>query len=67
MNIHEIKNFYLCGALLLQGLRLIDQNRESGFTVFSFEDTEKLRKVISDYYLGKLKVVTSVYGLFFVN
>ena len=63
MNIHEIKDFYLCGTLLLQGFQLVDQNRENGFTVFSFEDTENLRKVISDYYLGKLKVDPSVYGL----
>ncbi|MCE1187612.1 MAG: DUF5659 domain-containing protein [Ignavibacteria bacterium] len=63
MNIHEIKDFYLCGTLLIQGFRLVDQNRENGFTVFSFEDTNKLRKTISEYYLGKLRVDPSVYGL----
>jgi hypothetical protein len=63
MTIHEIKDFYLCGTLLLQGFRLVDQSRDSGFTVFSFEDTAKLRKTISDYYLGKLRVDPSIYGL----
>jgi len=63
MKIHETKDFYLCGTLLIQGFRLVDQNRENGFTVFTFEETDKLRKTISDYYLGKLRVDPSQYGL----
>lgn len=63
MKTHEIKDFYLCGTLLIQGFRLENQFRANGYTVFSFEDNEKLRKAISDYYLGKVRVDPAVYGL----
>jgi hypothetical protein len=63
MNIHEIKDFYLTGVLLLKGFHLVDHNRESGFTIFSFQDTPELQKTISSYYLGKISVDPSVYGL----
>lgn len=63
MNIHEVKDFYLCAVLILKGHSLVDHNRESGFTVFSFQDTPELQKTISSYYLGKITVDPSVYGL----
>ena len=63
MKIHEIKDFYLTGVLLLKGFRLVDHNRESGYTVFSFKDTPELQKTISSYYLSQILVDPSVYGL----
>lgn len=63
MKIHEIKDFYLTGVLLLKGFRLVDHNRENGYTVFSFQDTPELQKTISRYYLSQILVDPSVYGL----
>lgn len=63
MKKHDLKDFYLCGALLLKGFPLIEHNRESGFTVFSFQDTPELQKTISSYYLGKIFLEVSSYGM----
>jgi len=63
MKIHELKDFYLCGALIVKGFLLIDQTRENGFTVFSFQDSPELQKTISNYYLGKVSVDASAYGV----
>jgi hypothetical protein len=63
MKIHETKDFYLCAVLVLEGYSLVDHNREQGFTVFSFQDTPELQRTISSYYLSKLLVDPSVYGL----
>ena len=63
MKIQETKDFYLCGALIVKGFHLIDQTRENGFTVFSFQDSPELQKTISNYYLGKVFVEVSAYGV----
>lgn len=63
MKNHETKDFYLTGALLLKGFRLVDLNRENGYTVFSFQETPELQRSISQYYLGQLSVDASEYGL----
>lgn len=63
MKIQETKDFYLCATLVIKGFTLKDHNRDQGFTVFSFQDSPGLQKTISDYYLGKILVDPSVYGL----
>lgn len=45
---------------MLKGFRLVDHNRESGYTVFSFQDTPELQKTISRYYLSQILVQDQV-------
>ena len=63
MKLRETKDFYMTGALLLKGFRLVDQNRDNGYTIFSFEDSPQLQQSISHYYLGQLSVDASAYGM----
>ena len=59
MKLRETKDFYMTGALLSKGFCLVDQNRDNGYTIFSFEDSPELQQSISQYYLGQLSVIAS--------
>ena len=59
MKLRETKDFYMTGALLSKGFCLVDQNRDNGYTIFSFEDCPQLQQSISQYYLGQLSVIAS--------
>ena len=63
MKIIELKDFYLCGLLLLEGFHLVDNTRENGYTVFSFEDTPVLKQEISKYYRSQCTVDPASYGM----
>jgi hypothetical protein len=63
MKIFETKDFYLSGFLLCKGYRLIDNVRESGFTVFSFQDNPELQQIVSKYYKSEATIDPAVYGM----
>ena len=42
---------------------MVDNVRENGYTVFSFEDTPELRETISKYYRSECTVDPAAYGM----
>jgi hypothetical protein len=63
MNIYNSKDYYLSGFLLYKGFRLLDSERENGFTTFSFQDSPELKQIVTKYYKSEAAVDPMVYGM----
>lgn len=63
MKLFESRDFYLSGMLILKGFQLVDNVRENGHTVFSFEETPELKKTISQFYMSQCTVDPAAYGM----
>jgi hypothetical protein len=62
MNEFETKDFYLSGFLLCKGFPLLENEREDGFTTFTFNDSPKLKKIVKEYYRSESTVDPAIYG-----
>ena len=63
MKLFETKDFYLSGFLLCNRFLLIENNREQGFTVFSFQDSPELQQIVKKYYRSETTVDPVFYGM----
>lgn len=65
------KDFYLSAYLKSQGFQLNSHKREQGFTTFIFENSQKLQKLINQFYSLKAQIepvkYRGSYSLFSIN
>lgn len=52
-NIHKTKTLNIAGFLLAKGCRLLDIDREGWQSVFIFEDTPELLRLVDSYLYAK--------------
>ena len=55
-NVFKSKDFYAASFLIASGCKLQGCEREKSFTVFNFEDTESLRKLVTAFYSMKATI-----------
>ena len=56
MKKYQLKDFYLSAFLIASGYELIDKERDQGFTLFFFRETDELKKLIAAYYSMKTTI-----------
>jgi hypothetical protein len=54
--IFQTKDFYAASFIIASGCKLLNCEREKSFTVFNFEDTESLRKLVTAFYSMKATI-----------
>jgi len=50
MEIFESKDFYLSAFLIAEGFELADHKRSHGYTIFFFNGTEELNRLVKKFY-----------------
>ncbi len=53
---YKTKDFYLTATLILFDHKIKDHINENNKSVFFFEDSDRLRALVQDYFYDKLKV-----------
>lgn len=53
---YRTKDFYLSATLVLNGYKIKHHEKDVGKTIFYFEDSDKLRTMVDDYFYDRLKV-----------
>ena len=53
ITIYQMKDFYLASFLIASGCKMLECEREKSITLFNFEDTNDLRKLVSAFYSMK--------------
>ena len=48
---YETNDLYLSGYLVATGIPLKSHTSANGYTIFRFEETDKLKKLVDEYYL----------------
>ena len=61
-NLYEHRDFYLGAYLITCGERLLKHTRQSGVTTFVFEETEKLKELVDNFYSLKGTVDALTYS-----
>ncbi len=59
---YESKDFYLAGFLMSSGISLASHHRKGQQTTFVFEDGERAKDLIAQYYAMQASVNPVVYG-----
>jgi predicted SpoU family rRNA methylase len=67
MKIFLTKDFYLSAFLVANDIQLQDYVKEDVLTTFKFNDSEKLQKLVRDFYAGTSIVHTTRYGIALKN
>ena len=57
------KDFYLSAFLIANDIELLEYVKEDVLTTFKFNDTDKLQKLVRDFYAGHSVVHTMRYGM----
>ena len=57
------KDFYLSAFLIANNIELLDYVKEDVLTTFKFNDTEKLQKLVREFYGGRNIVRTMKYQM----
>ena len=57
------KDFYLSAFLIANNIELLDYVKEDVLTTFKFNDTEKLQKLVREFYGGQNIVRTMKYHM----
>lgn len=60
--IYQNKDFYMSAYLIASGCKLLGCEREKSFTLFNFEDTDSLQKLVTDFYTMKSKIDAMSYS-----
>ncbi len=50
MKLYQLKDFYCSAFLIANGYELADHRRSQGFTLFFFEETDELKRLVNKYY-----------------
>ena len=53
---YKTKDFYLTAVLVMHGYKIKYHINEQNKSVFYFEEDERLRELVQDYFYDKLKV-----------
>ena len=59
---YTTQDFYLCGFILASGHQVLTYDRKSGKTIFEFERTDELSKLVREYYADHATVSPIRYG-----
>jgi len=59
---YNVSDLYMAGYLLASGIPLQSHEKETGTTVFCFEQTDKLLQLVEDYFNLKATVNPLHYG-----
>jgi len=60
--IYQNKDFYMSAFLIASGCKLLGCERERSFTLFNFEDTDRLRTLVSAFYTMKATIEPMSYS-----
>jgi len=60
--VYQNKDFYMSAFLIASGCKLLGCERERSFTLFNFEDTDSLQKLVTDFYTMKSKIDAMSYS-----
>ncbi len=66
-NLYENKDFYLSAFLMASGLDLVEHRRKGAITVFGFENNNKLKQLVDQYYAMRGSVKPMQYGTYIRN
>jgi hypothetical protein len=61
-NKYESRDFYLSAYLITSGQKLLSAGRTKSITLFNFEDTAELRRLVDQYYSMQAKADPLAYG-----
>lgn len=59
---YKTKDFYLSAYLVASGFPIAHFERDSGLTTFAFEQTDRLMKLVREYYADAVSVSPIRYG-----
>ena len=60
--IYQNKDFYMSAFLIASGCKLLGSERERSFTLFNFEDTDSLQKLVTAFYTMKATIEPMSYS-----
>lgn len=60
--IYQNKDFYMSAFLIASGCKLQGCERERSFTLFNFEDTDSLQKLVTAFYTMKATIEPMSYS-----
>jgi Domain of unknown function (DUF5659) len=55
-SIYQIKDFYAASFLIASGCQMLGCEREKSITLFNFEDTNDLRRLVTAFYSMKATI-----------
>jgi hypothetical protein len=60
--IYQNKDFYMSAYLIASGCKLLGCEREKSFTLFNFEDTDSLQKLVTAFYTMRATIEPMSYS-----
>ena len=62
ISIYQSKDFYAASFLIASGCKMLGCDREKSITLFNFEDTNELRKLVTAFYTMKATIEPMSYS-----